>query len=102
MMITWSNYGNKTGLLLGGQVKVYLSNRTFTYSIKDYLYLNYYATKNCDFVSSPEEADIIVVQIIDEDNTEINWYATKLYPEKEIHYVKVLPNLCFEVRKFSK
>jgi hypothetical protein len=82
-------------------VKVYLSNRTFTYSIKDYLYLKHYATKNCDFVVNPEDADIIVIQIIDEDKTEINWYA-KLYQEKEIHYVKVLPNLCFEARKYSK
>jgi hypothetical protein len=82
-------------------MKVYLSNRTFTYSIKDYLYLKHYATKNCDFVVNPEDADIIVIQIIDEDKTEINWYA-KLYPEKEIHYFKVLPNLCFEVRKYSK
>lgn len=81
-------------------MKVYLSNRTFTYSIKDYLYLKYYATKNCDFVSSPEDADVVVVQIIDNDKTEITHFA-KIYPEKEIHYVKVLPNLCFEVRRFS-
>ncbi len=82
-------------------MKVYLSNRTFTYSIKDYLYLDYYATKNCDFVGNPDDADILVVQIIDNDKTEMAHFA-KIYPEKEIHYVKVLTNLCFEVRKFSK
>jgi hypothetical protein len=82
-------------------MKVYLSNRTFTYSIKDYLYLHYYATKNCDFVSNLREADIIVVQIIDNDSIEIELIEYN-YPEKEIHYVKVLPNMCFEVRKYSK
>jgi len=86
-------------------MKVYLSNRTFTYSIKDYLYLKYYATKNCDFVSSPDNADIIVVQVSDKDEKEtincIMIHLAKLYPEKEIHYIKVLPNLCFEVRRFS-
>ena len=82
-------------------MKVYLSNRTFTYSIKDYLYLKYYATKNCDFVVNPEDADIIVVQTMDEDKTEITHFA-KIYQEKEIHYFKVLPNLCFEVKKYSK
>lgn len=82
-------------------MKVFLSNKTFTYSIKDYLYLHYYATKNCDFVNNPEEVDIIVVQIIDEDKTEITHFA-KIYPGKEIHYIKVLPNLCFEARKHSK